>query len=57
MDSEDKGKRKKDDERRVLYAAAFILFIGAVFVGGLMYLNFSKGRGLLGGTASSVLKK
>ena len=41
MNSED--KEKKDDEKRIFYVAAFILFIGAVFVGGLMYLNFSHG--------------
>ena len=46
MNSED--KEKKDDEKRIFYVAAFILFMGAVFVGGLMYLNFSRGHGLLG---------
>ena len=48
MTSED--RQKKDDEKRIFYVAAFILFIGAVFVGGLMYLNFSRGHGLLGGS-------
>jgi hypothetical protein len=49
MNSED--KEKKDGEKRVIYAAAFILFMGAVFVGGIMYLNFS--HGLLGIPAST----
>ena len=55
MTSED--KQKKDDEKRIFYIAAFILFIGAVFVGGIMYLNFSRGHGLLGGPPLAELEK
>ena len=41
MNPED--KEKKDGLKRVICAAAFILFMGAVSVGGIMYLNFSHG--------------
>jgi hypothetical protein len=44
--SEDKGK--KDGAKGVLYSAIFILFVGAISVGGMMYYNYSIGRGLLG---------
>ena len=55
MNSED--KEKKDGLKRVIYAAAFILFMGAVAVGGIMYLNFSSGHGLLGAPASTESEK
>ena len=59
MDPEDKetseDKEQRTAEKRVLYAAIFILFVGAIFVGGIMYHNYSSGRGLLGD--STVSKK